>query len=66
MNVIRRLTRFSLVVLLGVSAVGCCIAPPFGWGHGQRGYGERIQADPMSGHSRGGESSRMGSDGQRR
>jgi len=65
-NVIRRLTRFSLVVLLGACAVGCCIAPPFGWGHGQRGNGERMQGEPMSGHSRGGEGSRMGSDGQRR
>lgn len=66
MNVIHRLAKFGLLVLFGVSAVGCCIAPPFGWGHGQRGNGEHFQGDQMPSHSRGVENQRMGSDGQRR
>jgi hypothetical protein len=63
--VLPRLLKLGLLVVLVVSAAGCCIVPPRGWGHGQRDYSGYAQPAPMQGRSHGGDNQRMSPDGQR-
>lgn len=44
MNMLRRFAKLGLLVVLGASVVGCCVAPPYGWGH--RVHGGYYQGDP--------------------
>ena len=53
MDAIRQLFRFGVMVVLSAGAVGCCIVPPFGWGHGQHGNGAYFQRGTLTDHSRG-------------
>lgn len=36
-NMLRRLAKLALVLVMGSYLVGCIIAPHGGWGHGRHG-----------------------------
>ncbi|MBS0661510.1 MAG: hypothetical protein JSR82_25135 [Verrucomicrobia bacterium] len=46
-----------LITVIGAVAAGCCVVPPYGWGHGPRGRGY-YQEQPTGPQFRGGDDHR--------
>lgn len=49
-NIVRILAKTAMLALLGVAVSGCCVLPPYGWGHGPRGYGGHYEGGPQRGY----------------
>jgi hypothetical protein len=60
MNTLRRVAKLIVLVVLGATVVGCCVAPPYGWGRYHRAQGGYYQGDAVAGPARGADMPRGG------